>query len=515
MFIPIHHFLLTCLRLPMIWIGALALYCGTIAASGPAPFTIEAHSTWVKSITFSSDGKYLLTSGGDDQLRVWHAEKPRPAVLSAHWQIGNHQPIHLKWNWDRKVAITQNGGRHDLFEIDLTTGKHHTLSAPSAQVRGTHFTDKYFAYALENEIVVVALAERRIRFSRSIESSHASICSVDVTADGQRVLVGVKPRLAAIISKSDVAVRLFDTNSNRELLALVTQQPIGDARFSPSGRFILTTASQKGTIWTAQGDRICDFPILTSRFEIYDMAANDMLVGTTTLQGPAIVETLSGKIVWTGTAQKNNDDFVTALAFSPDGKQLAIGRFNGQLEIVNFVPNVSRQEHTFDELWKAVQGDDASAAMKAVWRLASGGKEAVALLQSRLLPLNRPQLGINEIEMAIEQLNDDDSATREAAFARLEQTGLTAKAALEHQLILSPSAEVAAAVRALLAKFEPRELPTSKNELWQARAVLALDFIGAEAKALLTALSNQTDNLWLAARAAHALKRIDKRSSAK
>jgi hypothetical protein len=239
-----------------------------------------------------------------------------------------------------------------------------------------------------------------------------------------------------------------------------------------------------------------------------------------TTGGKAIVwETLTGK----ERRRLDNQGAVQALAFSPDGRLLALGgdkfvsfwdlatgksrgRYDGHGAAVVALafaadgksaasasadstalvwdlggldkptgPPAELTAAELDGLWYALQDEDAPKASEAVWGLAAAAKPALQYLRGRLKPALSPaDLGISKL---IAQLDDDDFDVREKATKDLMAMGQAAEPLLRQSLQNKPSAEAKGRIERILARLSRSTVPPA--ELRALRAVEALEHMDA------------------------------------
>lgn len=75
--------------------GSLVMYSGNSPFSRPAGEVRNAHKpqTWTSGIDISSDGRMVVTRGGDDLIKLWDIRKfTKPLVTVAHTSTSDHFP---------------------------------------------------------------------------------------------------------------------------------------------------------------------------------------------------------------------------------------------------------------------------------------------------------------------------------------------------------------------------------------------------------------------------------------
>jgi WD40 repeat protein len=189
--------------------------------------------------------------------------------------------------------------------------------------------------------------------------------------------------------------------------------------------------------------------------------------------------------------RRKADARIYTLTFSPDGKLLATGLYDGStllwdVSAVTARPQPRRALSAAerDEYWKHLDGE-AKLAHAALAALLGDPQQAVALLRERVRPVE--PVPAERVQKLLAALDAADFDEREAAARQLQQLGERAEPALRAALEKNPSAEVKRQLRELLE--DPWKV-RSPEALRVLRAIEVLDHIGSpEAKALLERLA--------------------------
>ncbi len=233
------------------------------------------------------------------------------------------------------------------------------------------------------------------------------------------------------------------------------------------------------------------------------------LVAVGTDEDTALAELGTGKLV----ALLPAEGMVSALAFSPCGRYLAVSNYNRPLRptvqlwdlhrLGNAPPPPARTADQREQRWQELVGEEPLAAYRAMAALASC-EGAVPLLRGKLI---RPPVPQRRLDRLIAALDDDDFAVRRRAEGELAALEGEAEASLRRALVAGPSAEAALRLRRLLGRLSP-------GALWQrrGRAIDLLERIGsAEAAALLKELARRKGPHWEGVEAGEALQRLQRR----
>ncbi len=201
---------------------------------------------------------------------------------------------------------------------------------------------------------------------------------------------------------------------------------------------------------------------------------------------------------------------VTALTFSPDGTRLACGRKSPgsePVELISIAPddwaaNKDLSVTDVENAWETLVGADASAAYRAVWTLAAADR-TLAFLKDHLKPAAPAGATARKL---IADLDSRSFKVRESAQKELGKLGAQVEPELREALKGEASAEVRSKISQLLEQIAAQEIPLERMR--EDRAVAILERIGTpEARALLKVLSQGAPSAYLTRRAKTALER--------
>jgi WD40 repeat protein len=184
----------------------LALPRAELFAQQPATAEVRrfvGHSSQVNSISFSPDGKFLVSSSMDKSVRLWDVETGKE--LARH---EDHAEIvwRVAYSPDGRHILSGGGDTYSVKADRFKVGKDHTLRLWASD----------------------SLQELR-RFEGHTHSTRAVALSID----GKQ----------AISASYDGTMRLWDTATGKELRTIRTGAGSAGLALSPDGKTVLTTSS--------------------------------------------------------------------------------------------------------------------------------------------------------------------------------------------------------------------------------------------------------------------------------
>jgi hypothetical protein len=183
---------------------------------------------------------------------------------------------------------------------------------------------------------------------------------------------------------------------------------------------------------------------------------------------------------------------ITCLAFAPDGKALASGSRDTTALIWDVADLLKRQEATdalttrqLETLWTHLASDNAAGAYRAMQQLADAPGQTVPYLKAHLRPV--PVLEPKQLAPLFDDLDSEDFRVREKASIELEKLDQAVEPMLRAALDRPLSPEASRRIRSILAKWDG---PPSPERLRELRALEVLERIdNARARELLKTLA--------------------------
>jgi hypothetical protein len=461
--------------------------------TGKVRFAVEAHGGGCWAAALSADGKLLATGGADKRVRLWDTTTWKE-VRSFE---GHTKPVYA-------VAFAPDGKTLASGGADRSIRVWDTATAKQLQVWHGH------------ELAVLSLAYAPD--GKTLASG--GTCTADI------------PNFIGSCYHSD-HVRLWDPATGKQIRQHALHG--STVAFTPDGRGLVAAGcyakgKQLDRGLMLQGGTLVSLGTPGKDGEAYGLkgvgafAAQSrdgrllgLAYGTRKHAGPnsvenemshrrvSVVETATGKEVL-----EFNEERATALAFAPDGQQLAAGFVGGNVQFLDLAPRdqgepAKLEKKDFDKLWADLAEEVPGPAYKAVWALVAAGEPAAAYLKDKL---HAVKAAGDEVAALVKKLGADKYAVREAAYKELVKLGPGAEGDIRKALETETLVETRTRLQKLLASFETG--PPAKERLRQARALMVLERVGgADARATLARLADGSPGAWLTVQAELALKRME------
>jgi len=313
----------------------------------------------VTGVTFSPDGRFILTASEDGAARVYTRAGARMAVLRHRGPITG-------------AVFSPDGGLIATAGSDGTAriwrgGRQVAVLRHPRAVEGVAFADR-------GRVLITASADGTARVWRAADGSPVAILRLPGPVSGAALSPDASLAVAVAADQDGhVQARILSVRSGR-LVRLLDQKGVVTAGFSPDGKLVVTTSKDRtAQVWRARdGRRLHVLPheghvvaatfspdgkLLATASEDGATRVWDVSTGTRLLLlvGPiGFVESVSfsrdGRFLVAGSADRTarvydvhngkelavlagHTDGVTAAAFSPDGRAVVTGSRDGTARV--------------------------------------------------------------------------------------------------------------------------------------------------------------------------------------
>ncbi len=227
-----------------------------------------------------------------------------------------------------------------------------------------------------------------------------------------------------------------------------------------------------------------------------------------TRHGIHVVEWASGELRFEIEAGL---DSITSMAFSPDGKELAIGSSDSTIHLYDATgeektrPWLAKSTNP-DQLWKTLETGNSRTAWLAIQELTHRQDIALKLIRDSVKPVEPPALPSDmTISKLIGSLDAPAFAERESAMKKLKDLGPLVEKPLREAIETTPSPETRERIEKLLGLINKPLVPNAM----ECRVVEILERIGtSDAQAELSRLASGDASSGLTIDAKRALARL-------
>jgi eukaryotic-like serine/threonine-protein kinase len=276
--------------------------------------TLEGHTSEVSSVSWSPDGKFILTGSGDNTAKVWNAEKGQEVLTLK----GHTLPVRsVSWSPDGKRILT--GSDDTTAKVwDAATGQELlTLTGHTGEVSSAAWSPdgKRILTGSYDKTAKVWDAEKGQELV-AVEGHMGSLFSVSWSPDGKRILTG----------SEDKTAKVWDVATGQEVITLTGHSlQVSSVSWSPDGKRILTGSYDKtAKVWDAEmGQELVTFKGHVGSLFSAAWSPDGKRILTGSYDNTAKVwDAETGQEL---LALKGHKQFVLSAAWSPDGKRILTG----------------------------------------------------------------------------------------------------------------------------------------------------------------------------------------------
>jgi WD40 repeat protein len=295
------------------------------ATTGQAALTLRGHKGAVQSVAFSQDGKYLASGSGDGTLKLWDAGTGQEmSTFKGH--TGEVRAVAFSPD-GRRLA---SAGDHTVKLWDTAAKPWDAERSREAAMRGQgEFLATTLAVSRDGNRLALALATGVVELRDvvtgeeilKLDGGGQQITSLAFSPDGTRLAW----------PSADHTVTIRDTATGKEILTFRGhKEDVGCVAFGADGKRLASVSSESLRIWDTTTGREALAVTGQPMFQSMAFSPDGKRVASSCVFEVLIWDAATGEKILT---LKGHRDFVPSVAFGPDGKQLASASADGTIRV--------------------------------------------------------------------------------------------------------------------------------------------------------------------------------------
>ncbi|MBD2338247.1 ribosome assembly protein 4 [Calothrix sp. FACHB-156] len=285
--------------------------------------TIEGHSGYVLSVSFSADGKTIATASDDRTVKLWDISGKPLQTLKGHSGSVNS----VSFSADGKTIATASDDR-TVKLWDISGKPLQTLKGHSGRVNSVSFSADGKTIATASDDRTVKLWDISGKPLQTLKGHSGSVNSVSFSADGKTIAT----------ASFDNTVKLWDI-SGKPLQTLPSERyankghsgSVNSVSFSADGKTI-ATASFDNTVklWDISGKPLQTLKGHSGSVSSVSFSADGKTIATASFDNTVKLWDISGKPLQT---LKGHSGWVLSVSFNPDGKTIASASLDSTVKL--------------------------------------------------------------------------------------------------------------------------------------------------------------------------------------
>ena len=285
--------------------GVWQLWAGGAGGEIPALESyaeLRGHTGSVTSVAFSPDGQRVLTTAGDETVRVWRVDGTGTPVVLPVSQSGSAAAFSPD---GRRIVTASPDGEVKVWSAD-GSGSPVVLREPTTE----YWSVTFASFSPDGERVAVPYQGQSVQVWQADGSAAPVVLahggrvnSAAFSPDGQRIAT----------ASDDYLARVWRVDGSGRPVMLRHGAPVSSAKFSPDGQQFLSISDSAVWVWRTDGS---GSPIMLRHAKPVTSAAFSP-------DGQRIATVSGGMLkIWEGEVDSNKGYGGSYAAFSPDGKRI-------------------------------------------------------------------------------------------------------------------------------------------------------------------------------------------------
>ncbi|MFN5396885.1 MAG: eIF2A-related protein [Pseudanabaena sp.] len=278
---------------------------------------LEKHSSEVRSLAFSPDGKTIVSGSFDNTLRLWNVEGKELLTIKGHSK------------WVTSVAFSPDGkiiasGSFDnMIKLWSLEGKElATFYGHSDVVWSVAFSNDGKTIASGSADNTIKLWNLEGKNLHTLSSHSSVVRSVSFSPDGKIIASG----------SFDNTIKLWNLQG-KKLRTFKVDSGVRSVSFSPDGKIIASgNADNTIRLWDLEGKKLLTLAGHRNRVRVVAFSPKNEMIASGSIDNTIKVWNLDGKELLTLTGHVQG---VSSVVFSPDGKMIASGSADHTIKLWN------------------------------------------------------------------------------------------------------------------------------------------------------------------------------------
>ncbi|MFN6478124.1 protein kinase domain-containing protein, partial [Nostoc sp. DedQUE07] len=284
--------------------------------------TLTGHSSWVSSVTISSDGQILASGSGDKTIKLWSVTTGKEIrTLTGH--SSSVQSVAI--SSDGQI-LASSSGDNTIKLWSVATGRVRTLTGHSYSVQSVAISsDGQILASASNDQTIKLWSVTTGKEIRTLTGHSSSVQSVTISSDGQILASG----------SNDKTIKLWSVTTGREIHTLTGHSSyVTSVAISSDGQILASIGSWDKTIklWS-----------VTTGREIRTLTGHSSYVTSVAISSDGQILASGSEDntikLWSVTTGRKickltgHSSYVTSVAISSDGQILASGSEDNTIKL--------------------------------------------------------------------------------------------------------------------------------------------------------------------------------------